>query len=56
MAEALLEIDLRAIAENWTALGALSGAGTETAAVVKADAYGLGAAEVAAALHRLSGS
>lgn len=52
MAEALLDIDLRAIAENWTALGALSGAGTETAAVVKADAYGLGAAEVAAALHR----
>ena len=32
MAEALLDIDLRAIAENWTALGALSGAGTETAA------------------------
>lgn len=51
MAEAHLEIDLRAIAENWTALGALGGTGTETAAVVKADAYGLGVGPVAAALH-----
>lgn len=51
MAEAHLDIDLRAIAENWAALDALSGAGTETAAVVKADAYGLGAGPVSAALH-----
>ncbi|RME18207.1 MAG: alanine racemase [Alphaproteobacteria bacterium] len=45
-----LTIDLDAIAANWRALDALSGAGVQTAAVVKADAYGLGAAPVARAL------
>ena len=45
---ALLEIDLDAVAANWRLLDALhTGA---TAGVVKADAYGLGAAKVAPAL------
>ncbi|MFN0116229.1 MAG: alanine racemase [Paracoccaceae bacterium] len=47
-----LTIDLDAVAANWRALAALSGAGTETAAVVKADAYGLGAGPVSARLAR----
>ena len=47
-----LTIDLDAISANWRGLDALSGAGVETAAVVKADAYGLGAGRVAAALNR----
>jgi len=47
-----LAIDLHAIAANWRALDALSAARVETAAVVKADAYGLGAAPVAGALAR----
>jgi alanine racemase len=44
-----LTIDLRAIATNWRSLAGLAGP-AECAAVVKADAYGLGAAEVAPAL------
>ncbi len=50
IARAQLTIDLDAIAANWRALDALSGAGVETAAVVKADAYGLGGARVGRAL------
>jgi alanine racemase len=50
MTRARLEIDLDAVAENWHALDALSGPQVETAAVLKADAYGLGAARVAPAL------
>lgn len=53
MATAKLDIFLDAIAENWRALDARSGEGTETAAVVKADAYGLGAERVA---PRLAGA
>ena len=45
-----LTIDLDAVAANWRALDALSAPKVETAAVVKADAYGLGAARVAPAL------
>ncbi len=48
-AGAILTIDLDAIVGNWRALGARLG-GAECAAVVKADAYGLGAARVAPAL------
>lgn len=44
---ATLTIDLDAIAANWRALDALSADAVETGAVVKADAYGLGAARVA---------
>jgi alanine racemase len=50
MARARLTIDLDAVAANWRALDALSAPTVETAAVVKADAYGLGAARVGPAL------
>ena len=49
-AGAVLEIDLAAIVENWRKLGARLRAGAYAAAVVKADAYGLGMAQVAPAL------
>ena len=48
MASANLTIDLDAIVANWRALDAMTNC--ETAAVVKADGYGLGAARVARAL------
>jgi alanine racemase len=49
MSAAVLTIDLGAITANWRALaGRHAGA---TAGVVKADAYGLGAARVVPALH-----
>ncbi len=48
MAQAILTIDLGAICANWQALAAMNA--RETAAVVKANAYGLGAAEVSKAL------
>jgi alanine racemase len=50
MPAATLTIDLDAIAANWRALDRLSAPGVQTGAVVKADAYGLGAARVAQAL------
>ncbi len=50
MSRATLTIDTGAIAANWRALDARSAAQVETGAVVKADAYGLGAARVAKAL------
>ena len=43
-ADSLITIDIGAIAANWLYLDSLSPGTTETAAVVKADAYGLGAA------------
>ena len=46
----VLEIDLAAIAENWRRLGARLAPPATAAAVVKADAYGLGMAQVAPAL------
>jgi len=46
-----LNIDLDAIVSNWRALDALSGK-AETAAVVKANAYGTGAGPVVSALER----
>lgn len=52
MATSTLSIDLAAIVANWRALDRASASGVETAAVVKADAYGLGAAQVAPALAR----
>jgi len=48
MSTARLTINLQALASNWQALNAKTN--VETAAVVKADAYGLGAGPVAAAL------
>ncbi|RDJ97833.1 alanine racemase [Cupriavidus lacunae] len=50
-ASAVLTIDLGAICDNWRTLKAKVG-GVECAAVVKADAYGLGAAKVGPALYR----
>lgn len=50
MSTATLTIDLGAITANWTALSALGRA--EAGAVVKADAYGLGAARVGRALAK----
>ena len=47
---AILEIDLDAIVENWQRLRARLAPGAECAAVVQADAYGLGAARVTPAL------
>lgn len=47
MARALLTVDLSAITANWRALAAL---GPETAATLKADAYGTGLAPVARSL------
>jgi len=52
MAAPTLTIDLDAIAENWRRLNTLSAPGVTTAAVVKADSYGLGAAKVAQRLYR----
>ncbi|HEX4195643.1 MAG TPA: alanine racemase [Stellaceae bacterium] len=51
-AGAILEIDLDAIAENYAKLSERVGAKVRVAAVVKADAYGLGMAKVAPALAR----
>ena len=53
MSTAALAIDLDAIAANWRSLDAMTSAVCETAAVVKADGYGLGAARVARALARV---
>ncbi len=50
MSTGRLTIDLDAIAANWRALDAMSAPEVQTAAVVKADAYGLGVAKVARAL------
>jgi len=50
MSTGRLTIDLDALAANWRALDAKSAAEVQTAAVVKADAYGLGVGKAARAL------
>ena len=50
MSTASLTIDLAAIAANWVALDRLSLGTVQTAAVIKADGYGLGAGRIAQAL------
>jgi alanine racemase len=50
MATGTLTVDLNAVAANWRALDRMTGEGTQTGAVVKADAYGLGIGRVARAL------
>ena len=50
MGTGLLTVDLDAIAANWRALDRASSQGVQTAAVVKADAYGLGVGRVGRAL------
>ena len=52
MSTARLTIDLDALAANWRALDAVSADTTETAAVVKANGYGLGVQPVARALAK----
>ena len=52
MSTGTLSIDLEAVAANWRALDRMSAPGCETAAVVKADAYGLGVAPVVQRLAR----
>ncbi len=47
-----LTIDLDALAQNWRALDAASGASVQTGATVKADGYGLGVAHVARTLAK----
>jgi alanine racemase len=47
----VLEIDLAALVTNWRILRDRHGSGRDTAAVLKADGYGLGATRVAKSLH-----
>lgn len=51
MPAALLTINLGAIVANWRALDAKTADTIETGAVIKADAYGLGVAQVGQALQ-----
>ena len=47
-----MSVDLGALGRNWARLDRLTGPGVETAAVVKADGYGLGAAEITGRLSK----
>ena len=49
-ADSLITVDIDAVIKNWQALDAQSGEATETAAVVKADGYGLNASRLAPCL------
>ncbi|MSO84659.1 MAG: alanine racemase [Rhodospirillales bacterium] len=51
-ASAIVTVDLDALAANWRLLKARLAPGADCAAVVKADAYGLGAKQIAPALRR----
>ena len=51
-ADSAITIDLDAIIANWRHIDGLSALTTKTAAVVKANGYGLGCCEVATALAR----
>ncbi len=50
-AGAFLTVDLKKIADNWQAVQKRVGDKTQAAAVLKTDAYGLGAQKIAAALY-----
>ena len=52
MAVATLTLDLAALAANWRVLDRMSASGVQTAAVVKADGYGLGIEVVARCLAK----
>ncbi len=52
MSTARLTVDLDALVANWRALDAASSSNTETGAVIKANAYGLGVQPVARALAK----
>lgn len=51
-AGAFLTVDLKKIADNWRAVQKRAGDKTQAAAVLKTDAYGLGAQKIASALYR----
>lgn len=51
-AGAFLTVDLKKIADNWRAVQKRVGDKTQAAAVLKTDAYGLGAQKIAPALYR----
>ena len=51
MGAAHLTVDLKAVVANWRALAGRASENVETSAVIKADAYGLGAAQVGPALQ-----
>ena len=51
MAEAVLQIDISAIQDNWRSLNRRTGPNVETGAAVKADGYGLGIKKIAAGLR-----
>jgi alanine racemase len=51
LGEAVLEVDLEAIQENFLTVTSLVSSATKVAAVVKSDAYGLGMLPVAESLH-----
>ena len=53
MAHGFLTINTRIMSNNWYALNKLSAAHVETAAVVKADAYSLGVAQIVRQLKRV---
>lgn len=53
MGTSVLHIDLNALRDNWRALDALSAPHVETAAVVKANGYGIGSAKAARALQKV---
>lgn len=52
MSTARLTVDLDALVSNWRALDSVSPSSTETAAVVKANGYGLGVQPIARALNK----
>ena len=52
-ADSCLQIDLDAIITNWRYIDSLSSSSTTTAAMVKADGYGLGANQLAGALAKV---
>ena len=45
-----LNINLKNLQKNWSYINKFSNTSTETGAVIKADAYGLGVTEIATAL------
>ena len=49
MSQSILKIDINAIYDNWQSLDKKSSKNVETAAVIKADAYGLSTKNIASA-------
>ena len=55
-ADSTITVNLDAIVENWRFIDSLSSPKTKTAAMVKANGYGLGSGAVASALARAGAS